>query len=116
MIDIDVDERFAEPGGLVVRAAREGSTLLLSLYGELDIASARVLERRIQMARSGSAERVVLDLSGLQFTDSAGLQGLLRVQRDLREAGQDLALLRGPRAVQQVFELTGAERLFRFEG
>jgi anti-sigma B factor antagonist len=116
MLDIDVDEGLAEPGGMVVRAMREGHVFQLSLYGELDLASARVLERRIQMASSSRCERVVVDLSGLQFIDSAGLHALLRVQGDLREAGQGLALLRGPRAVQQVFELTDAARLFEFEG
>ena len=116
MIDVEIDEGLAEPGGLVVRGAREGDAFLLSLYGELDIASARVLERRLQMARSSRAGRVVLDLSGLQFIDSAGLHALVRVQEELRAAGQELALLRGPRAVQQVFELTDAVGLFDFEG
>jgi anti-sigma B factor antagonist len=116
MLDIDVDERLAEPGEMVIRAAREGNAFQLSLYGELDISSARVLERRIQMARSSRSEQVVLDLSGLQFMDSAGLRALLQVQENLRDAGQNVALLRGPRAVQQVFDLTDATKLFEFDG
>jgi len=117
MIDLEIgEEEFAEPGGLVVRGVREGDAFLMSLYGELDIASARVLERRLQMAAASRSGRVVLDLSGLQFVDSAGLHALVRAQDDLRDAGQEVALLRGPRAVQRVFELTGAEELFDFEG
>jgi anti-sigma B factor antagonist len=116
MIDLEIDDGVAQPGELALRGAREGNTFVLSLYGELDIASARVLERRLGMARSSRSGRVVLDLSGLQFIDSAGLHALVRVQENLREAGQELALLRGPRAVQQVFELTDAVRLFDFEG
>jgi anti-sigma B factor antagonist len=116
MIDTDVDQWLGEPAGMVVRALREGNAFQFSLYGELGLASVRVLERRIQMAQSSRAERIVLDLSGLEFIDSAGLHALVRVQENLREAGKDLALLRGPRAVQQVFELNDAARLFEFEG
>jgi anti-sigma B factor antagonist len=116
MIDLDVDDSFAEPGGLVVRAAREGNAFHVTLYGELDIASARVLRRRLGLARSSRVSRVVVDLSGLQFLDSAGLHALAEVREELERDGQELALLRGPRAVQQVFRLTGASELFQFDG
>jgi anti-sigma B factor antagonist len=116
MIDLERDDGLAEPAGLVVRAVRERGVLLLSLYGELDIASARVLRRRLGLARSSRAARVVVDLSGLQFLDSAGLHALAEVGQELEAGGQELALLRGPRAVQQVFRLTGAEALFQFDG
>ena len=116
MIDLDLDDSYAEPGGLVVRAVREGNAFHLALYGELDIASARILRRRLSLARSSRADRVVIDLSGLQFLDSAGLHALAEVREEFERDGQELALLRGPRAIQQVFRLTGAEELFRFDG
>ncbi len=116
MADLEFDAGPVEPGGLVVRGVREGNAFHLALYGELDIASARVLRRKLQMARSSATERVVLDLSGLQFVDSAGLHALVQAQEALAGTGQRLALLRGPRAVQRVFELTEADRLFEFDG
>lgn len=89
---------------------------MLALYGELDIASARVLERKVQMATASAAQRLVIDLSGLQFMDSAGLHALIRAQAHIHAEGRDLSVLRGPRAVQRVFELTQADRVFHFEG
>jgi anti-sigma B factor antagonist len=58
---------------------------------------------------------VVIDLSGVEFFDSAGLHVLLDAQRRLREQGTGLFLRRGPRAVQRVFELTDTAGSFWFE-
>lgn len=104
-----------QEGGFVVRASHERETFILALYGELDIATARVLERKLQMAEGVQARRLVIDLSALQFLDSAGLHALIRADERVRAQGRELSLLRGPRAVQRVFELTRADRLFRFE-
>jgi anti-anti-sigma factor len=54
-------------------------------------------------------------LSGLQFLDSTGLHTLVRAQARWRAGGREISLLRGPRAVQRVFDLTQATRLFTFE-
>ena len=115
MHERELTDELAQPGGLVVRATTESDALQLSLYGELDLASSHVLERKVQMAESSGTPRLVLDLSGLQFLDSTGLHTLLRVQERWCAGGRELSLLRGPRAVQRVFELTQATRLFTFE-
>ncbi len=115
MHEQDRSDELTHPGGLVIRAVRESDAFLLSLYGELDLASSHVLESRLQLAESSAAKLLVLDLSGLQFLDSTGLHTLLRAQARWRAGGRKLSLLRGPRAVQRVFELTQVESLFTFE-
>jgi anti-sigma B factor antagonist len=115
MHDQDLTDELARPGGLVVRGARESDAFLLALYGELDLATSHVLERKLQMAESIGTDRLILDLSGLQFLDSTGLHTLVRAQARWRASGRKISLLRGPRAVQRVFELTQATRLFTFE-
>ncbi|MEA2157927.1 MAG: hypothetical protein QOD66_307 [Solirubrobacteraceae bacterium] len=115
MHDPDLSDELAHPGGLVVRALKESDAFLLSLYGELDLATSSLLERKLQMAESAGSGRVVLDLSGLQFLDSTGLHALLRAQKRWQASGREFSLLRGPRAVHRVFELTQATRLFTFE-
>ena len=109
-------EQVDPPEGLVVRGSHDRDAFVLSLYGELDIATARVLERKLGMARSSRSQKVVLDLSGLHFIDSAGLHALLQARDELRRSGRDLALRRGPRAVQRVFEVVDADDLFEFDG
>jgi stage II sporulation protein AA (anti-sigma F factor antagonist) len=112
----DLLDEVPQPGGLVVRAQREADGLVLSLYGELDLSTSSLLERKLGMAEAGESERLVIDLSGLQFLDSTGLHTLVRAQkRWCNREGRSLSLLRGPRAVQRVFELTDAGRFFTFE-
>jgi anti-sigma B factor antagonist len=115
MRDPDLSDELAQPGGLVVRGLKEGDAFLLALYGELDLATSGLLERKLQMAESASSGRVVLDLSGLQFLDSTGLHALLRAQKRWEANGREFSLLRGPRAVHRVFELTQTTGLFTFE-
>ncbi len=112
----DVENEPFAPCGLVIQGKRDRDGFLLVLHGELDIATSPVLERRLQLAQASGAEKLVLDMSGLQFLDSAGLHTLVAVQDQVRASGRSLTLLRGPRAVQRVFELTHSEHLFNFEG
>ena len=79
-------------GGLLtwdVRAHRELAVVAVS--GELDIDSARGLER--DLAPVADAGRpLILDLAGLRFCDCAGLSLFLRVQQRARAAGGSLHL------------------------
>ena len=82
----------------------------LVLSGELDIASAPELERRIGEA---GASALVIDLGGLTFVDSTGLRLLLSVcAPDARPAPAEL--IPGPPTVQRVFELAGVAERLRF--
>lgn len=94
------------------RTEHEGDSVVLSLFGELDLASAPSLEKQVKRLQWAGADVVVIDLSGLAFIDSAGLHVLLRAQRRA-QAGR-LVLLRGPRRVHRVFELSGVDAQLPF--
>lgn len=87
----------------------------ISLFGELDLASAPALEQQLLDAHASGVLQVVVDLRGLEFIDSAGLHVLLDGQRRLREGGRTVLLRRGPKAVQRMFELSHTDSAFRFE-
>jgi anti-anti-sigma factor len=108
-------EDLAQSGELVIRGGHDADCFVLSLFGELDLATSPMLERRLQMAESIDSAKVVIDLSGLEFIDSTGLHTLVRAQQRWSETGRQFSLLRGPRAVQRVFELTNALQYFTFE-
>jgi anti-sigma B factor antagonist len=113
--DHELQDGSGAPYGLVVRGTHERNAFQLALYGELDIATSPMLEGRLQMAEGSDSERLVIDLRGLEFLDSAGLHVLVQAHERVRAQGRELALLRGPHAVQRVFALTHADRLFNFE-
>jgi anti-anti-sigma factor len=77
----------------------------------LSIATLEMLEQ--ELGRATAEKRVVLDLRRLQFIDSSGLHALLRADRQLTEAGGQLTIVRGPRAVERLFQLTGLDTRLR---
>lgn len=113
--DDDWLDELSAPGDLTIRASRDGGALVLALYGELDLATSPLLTRKLEMVASMRPARVVIDLSGLQFLDSTGLHALITVYREWSAENESFKLIRGPRAVQRVFEMTEVESLFEFE-
>jgi anti-sigma B factor antagonist len=103
------------PGQLVIESATEAEVTTLTLAGELDLASTPTLERELASVESSGAKKIVIDLAGVGFMDSTGLQALLRARERARtETGIQLALKRGPHQVQRVFELTKTADAFTF--
>jgi anti-anti-sigma factor len=103
----------ATPARLDVRHVDHPLGVVLTLGGELDLATVPVLQERLDHAMRGEAA-VVIDLSRLRFIDSSGLALLVRAERHLRDSGVQLVLVRGPRAVHRVFALTSLDSHFEF--
>lgn len=101
-------------GELTVRADRDGGVVTIRLAGELDIATAARVEAELEQAEAGDARSIVVDLSGLTFMDSTGLRLLLAAHARSRANSDRLGLLRGPAAVQRVFELSGVDESLPF--
>ena len=99
----------------MIEKAREQDSVVLVLSGELDLASAPTLERELRDAEATGPARLVIDLGGLAFMDSTGLQSLLRARERANHNGHQLALRRAPHQVQRVFELTKTVDAFTFE-
>jgi anti-sigma B factor antagonist len=102
------------PGQLVIEKTQEADAIVLTLSGELDLASAPVLERELREAEASGPSRLVIDLGGLAFMDSTGLQALLRARERANTNGHQLLLRRAPHQVQRVFELTKTVDAFTF--
>jgi anti-sigma B factor antagonist len=106
---------WSRAGELTLSSERRANALVLSVRGELDLASAPDLSRELHIAEGTRPERVIVDLSELEFIDSSGLHELLRAHKRACENSHRLSLRRGPRAVQRLFELSHTEHLFTFE-
>ena len=79
---------------------------VIRLHGELDIDAAPDLERALLRSRP-AGERVVLDLSELQFMDSTGLRVLLRARAAAEEGRWEIFLRDVPSNIQRLFDMTG---------
>jgi len=83
-----------------------------ALSGEIDLSTVEDVESELRTAIDGGTGVVALDLREVSFLDSSGLRLLLRLHKELADAGRRLVLVQGPRRVARVFELTGAEDQF----
>jgi len=79
---------------------------VLQLDGELDLASAPLLQSEIENAEAGDTSLVVLDLQGLEFIDSTGLRIILAAHERSHERGHGFALTRVQQQVQRLLTIT----------
>ncbi|MEV2243078.1 STAS domain-containing protein [Streptomyces sp. NPDC049970] len=90
--------------------------VLVRVRGGLDswAGSAELVEVLTAVA-DGGGRRTVVDLSGVDFADSAGLHALLHAQRKYDKAGVTLVVA-GPLSVKvrRLLEVTGTLGAFRF--
>jgi anti-sigma B factor antagonist len=85
----------------------------MSVTGEIDLYTAPRLHGELAAALAGdSAARIVVDMSGVDFCDSTGMNVLLAAHRRAREQGGDLELASPRPAVRKVLQVTGLETVF----
>ena len=87
---------------------------VISLRGELDLASSGALEEELVRVLASDAEQIVVDLRELDFMDSMGLGVLIKAHQGAQEAGKRLSLVRGGQQVQRLLELTGVAEQLNF--
>ncbi|SDC30145.1 STAS domain-containing protein [Actinokineospora iranica] len=87
--------------------------VVVSVTGEVDLATAPDLERALETALSQpEATGVRVDLSGVEFMDSAGLRVLVAARRNAETAGQSLVLHAPHDRVRRIIEITGLAEVF----
>ena len=95
-----------------VEVRNADATTVISVSGELDLASSPALEEELERVAQSDAQLVVVDLRGLEFMDSTGLSVLVRAHQRAEENGRRLGLVNGSQQVQRLLTLTGvADRL-----
>lgn len=75
--------------------------------GELDLATAPLVDDSVHALRASGWRQIVLDLRDVTFMDSTGLRLALGWDLEARRDSLTFSLVAGPPAVQRVFELSG---------
>lgn len=75
----------AEPTHLTVTIEQDSPTVIV-LVGELDPATAPLLEQAIQDVLDAGATELTVDMAGLTFVDSSGLRALIGLHKQLAPA------------------------------
>jgi anti-anti-sigma factor len=105
-----------ELGGFAaMRCEDKDGIQIASVRGEVDIYSAHRLRALIWRAKrqaGGDPPRVVVDLSGVEFMDTAGLEVLLEEWNASRQFDGRLCLVAQQGPITRLLELTGLSELF----
>ena len=97
---------------LEVRVDELADWTVVTLSGQLDVATAPDLRQALQEAQYAGADRVVVDLADLQFLDSFGLGVLVGGLRRARLHGGRLVLAGANDRIRQILEVTGLDTTF----
>ena len=92
---------------LAVITEHHAQRSVLWLQGELDISNRDQLRNAISCALENHPPLLVVDLSGLDFTDCAGLSVLVWAHKRLAGCGHRLVITGAQPAVQRLLHLTG---------
>jgi anti-sigma B factor antagonist len=82
--------------------------------GEIDLYTAPRLHSELSAVidSAAPAARVVVDMSGVEFCDSTGMNVLLSCLRQVRERGGELELAAPRPAVMKILQVTGLDSVF----
>lgn len=94
-------------GELAVVRVQASEQLILHVSGELDLATAPVLELELELAWAGDPGALVLDLHELTFIDSTGLRLIVDTHRRAVAEEKRFSVRRLPRQAQRLFDLVG---------
>jgi anti-sigma B factor antagonist len=89
-----------------------GDHTVLSVTGEIDLYTAPTLQSELMAALSAGQVRLTVDMSGVDFCDSTGINVLLAAHRLARERGGELQLAAVGSATRKVLQVTGLESVF----
>jgi anti-sigma B factor antagonist len=89
--------------------------VVLEVRGDLDMATRPALARRIDDVLDTTPPRLVVDLAGLAFIDSSGIDALVTARARAEKVGVPFALASPSRACRRILDITGVADLFTIE-
>jgi len=101
LVELNVSSRFHDDHTIV------------TICGEIDLYTAPRLHSELTgLLAEGMPPRVVIDMSGVEFCDSTGMNVLLSCLRRARERGGELEIAAPKPAVRKILQVTGLDSVF----
>ncbi|WP_448375553.1 STAS domain-containing protein [Fervidobacterium sp.] len=92
----------------------ENGRLVISIHGEIDAYHSGEVKKFLKDAITETKlTKVVLDMSEVNYIDSAGLGSLVALYKDARMAEKELVLAALKQTVMRIFEMTRLDRVFK---
>jgi anti-anti-sigma factor len=90
-----------------------GRRVVLTVAGEVDIATSPSLRSELATALDSGAHELWIDLSATTFMDSSGLHALLDAHHAAERVHRRLTIICPPGIVRRLFDLTGVTKTLR---
>jgi anti-sigma B factor antagonist len=85
---------------------------LFEIVGRVDNDSALALAQSIKNALASGRDQVLLDMSGVEYMNSAGLRELVKAFKQVQRISGRLILVNPSEYVRKLLELVGLETIF----
>jgi len=85
----------------------ESGILIIGIDGRLDAATAPVAEGEIKKLLEGEQNRLLFDLSALDYLSSGGLRVILGAAKEIKRRGGKVALAALTQYVYEIFDVSG---------
>lgn len=97
---------------LEISTRYRGNNAIITVAGEIDVYTAPRLRSKLLAALRTGTTRVVVDLGGVQFCDSTGMNVLLYALKRAKERDISLELAHLQPTVRRVLQVTGLDTVF----
>ncbi|GGU94317.1 anti-sigma factor antagonist [Actinomadura cremea] len=97
---------------LNVSTASQGGHAVVTATGELDLYTAPRLQAALAGLLRDHVDHITVDMSGVEFCDSTGMNVLLSAMKRLKEHGGSLELAAPRPAVKRILQVTGLDTVF----
>ncbi|WP_328594290.1 STAS domain-containing protein [Actinomadura macrotermitis] len=97
---------------LNVSTTSQGGHAVVTATGELDLYTAPRLQTALAALLRDQVDRIVVDLSGIEFCDSTGMNVLLSAMKRIDERGGSFELAAPRTAVKRILQVTGLDTVF----
>ncbi|HCI29009.1 MAG TPA: STAS domain-containing protein [Fervidobacterium sp.] len=92
----------------------QGEKLIITIHGEIDAYHSGEVKKFLKDAiNETKLSKIVLDMSEVNYIDSAGLGSLVALYKDARMAEKELVLACLKQTVMRIFEMTRLDRVFK---
>jgi len=94
---------------LTVTSRTTPASTVLTLTGELDVATSLKARGVIRTLTVASGRTLIVDLSGVTFCDSSGISALLAARNHALASDAGIALVNPPPQLRRALKITGLE-------
>ncbi len=95
---------------------RRADVLIIRIIGKLDASTAKALEDKILPIIASNQEKLVVELSQLDYISSAGLRVFLLAAKRMEESKGKMILCSLKDSVKQVFDIAGFSSFLSLAG